>query len=187
MAVTIRLTEDELLQRVRLARCMEPSGDTDGETEITREDAPVADQWLRTTLRMHYEEMMTDADAADLPLTDCTTTATLAARADDHSSCDLYLPARAIRATAVRLRGWRADALITTPESEEAADQGNPYGRAGRCRPVAVDHGGGHLTLYGDYDSDRPAAERITAVVMPPDGEYLLTAAMLHSLAECCN
>ncbi len=65
MAVTIRLTEDELLQRVRLARCMEPSGDTDGETEITREDAPVADQWLRTTLRMRYEEMMTDADAAD--------------------------------------------------------------------------------------------------------------------------
>lgn len=187
MTVTIRLTEDELLQRVRLARCMEPPGDIDDETEVTREDAPVADLWLRTTLRMRYEEMMTTLDISALPLTDCTATATLSACGDDPSRCELYLPAHAIRAATVRLRGWRADALTTTPDSEEAAEQNNPYSRAGRCRPVAVDHGGGHLTLFGEYDGDSPAAERITAVVMPPEGEYLLTASMLQTLAGCNN
>lgn len=184
MAVIIRLTEDELLQRVRLARCMEPPGDLDSDTTIVREDAPVADRWLRTTLRMRYEEMMTAPDTAGLPLTDYTATATIERLPDDPTSCGLYLPSGAVRAVNIRLRGWLADALITGPDSEEAADQTSSYGRAGRCRPVAVDHGGGHLTLYGDYDGESPAAERILAVVTPPDGEYLLTPAMLHALVH---
>lgn len=183
MPITIRLTEDELLQRVRLTRCMEPPAESD--TVIIREDAPVADLWLKATLRMRYEKMMTADDPSALPLTDCTATATVEASPGDRTRCELYLPPSAVRAVSVRLRGWLADAKIVPPDSEEAADQTSEYGRAGRCRPIAVDHGDGHLTLYGGFDGATPTAERITAVALPPEGEYLLTPAMLHSLAGC--
>lgn len=183
MPITIRLTEDELLQRVRLARCMEPPAESD--TIIIREDAPVADLWLKATLRMRYEKMMTADDPSALPLTDCTATATVEASPGDRTRCELYLPPRAVRAVSVRLRGWLADAKTVPPDSEEAADQTSEYGRAGRCRPIAVDHGDGHLTLYGGFEGATPAAERIMAVALPPEGEYILTPAMLHSLAGC--
>lgn len=167
------LTAAQMLERWKLAGLYEPLH-TDCEIECS--EGIDLDALLMLRINAWYARIMATAPLADLPLTELAPQLTLSLAPDGAGR--VMLPAGTLRVASVMMEGWRQPATVTADTSSPLAlAQSGRFSRAGTAAPVAVQHPDSSLMLYTPVS---PSARllSVTAVIMPPEGTYVLTDSM---------
>lgn len=171
------LSEGELLKRIRLIRDMEPLYEGD-----IREDSLQAEKWLKEFLRKEYRQLLETLPTEQLPMTEITDRVSVAKKGE--GKYEMSLPANTVRVGEIKMEGDEQSVRIVSSDSREAQAQYSPYTRGGRCTPTGVAGIGGKIMIYGGKDESSGKAERVMAVLLPDEGEYILTPFMETALIE---
>lgn len=172
------LDREEILTRWKLLHGWEPlsCGVCGGASDVKTDEMLAAriDAWLWHCL--------TTMPASSLPVDEIAGECSVESFAGTDGAggyVSLRLPGRCVRVVSVRLSGWSCPAVpVTDAKGAVACRQLNPFSAATAALPVAIDRGD-ELHLY-------PAAGAplsVRAVMLPPDGIYRLTPAMLADMA----
>lgn len=163
--MNITLTPDEMLLHWRLYRAMEPLR---ADCEAERLDGLDTDEILRIQMRAWYLDLLDFGDPAHLAPVDVASRSVITPQ--DGGSAVITLPPDCRRLIDLKIEGWERPARLTTPGTQLALEQLNPYTR-GNCHvPVAVVD----RFRCRIYPHPAPDAkiERALAAVAPADGSY---------------
>lgn len=132
---------------------------------------------ILSRMRRWYLSLLDTAPPELLPVADFAQTATITPRSD--GGCDIALPAKARRILAVKLSGWKNQAvpLSLTDALPRLVRMASPFAGPGPCQPLAILEAGS-LRVY-------PAADKIElllAVSDPGPEAYILDETLLKNL-----
>jgi hypothetical protein len=129
----ITLTQEEMLNRWRLYRAMEPLR---SDCTAERSDGIDLDSILTMQMRAWYLDLLDCGDPRHVARTDVKERTTVTNMGD--GSGLLTLPDDCRRLLALRMDGWERDARIVEPNSPLALAQLNPFTCGTRWAPVAI-------------------------------------------------
>ncbi len=161
----ITLTSDEMLERWRLYRAMEPLR---ADCVVERTDGLDIDTILRIQMRAWYLDLLDFADPVRLAPVDVAPRSMLLPEAD--GSAVITLPPDCRRLLELKVEGWEIPATLTVPGTQLALEQMNPYTRGSCHAPVAVVNRF-RCRIY-PLPSPGAAIEWALAAVAPADGSY---------------
>jgi hypothetical protein len=175
----IEFSEAQLLERRRTLAGLEPL-----RTDCTIEcvDGIDVDTLLKQQLRQWYLDLLDKGDLRQLALQDVASQLTLLCRSD--GGADITLPETCRRLIAIRMGTWlhEAEVVKAADAKRRLAMVGNSYCRPGVNTPLAVDFGGGRITVY----PAEPGMNIVTATaaVDAGPGKYIFDESALASLAD---
>lgn len=121
-----------------------------------------------------YNKMLREAPSEMLPIENIAKECP--ATVDARRAVTVDLPARCVRALALRLDCWAADVTqFAAPGSDDAEAQRSEWTQAGTERPVVV-AGVRRLTAYSAAATDKASIASLLAVCRPSDGTYRFRA-----------
>lgn len=169
----ITLTPDEMLDRWRLYRAMEPLR---ADCEVERLDGLDTDTILRIQMRAWYLDLLDFGDPARLAPVDVASRAML--QPENDGSAVITLPFDCRRLLELKVEGWHTPARITAPGTPLAIEQLNPYTRGNCHSPVAVVDRF-RCRIY-PLPSTGAGIEYALGAVAPADGSYSMDDSALN-------
>lgn len=170
-------TIEEMIAEWKLRSGLSPLR-TDG--IVSRTDGIDIDSMLRAKILDWYARMLHEAPPDMLPLTDITSSCTIA-----DVKCGvvtLVPPPDCSRITQVCLTDWQRDATIVSHDSGNPLLrlQLSPYSRGGAANPVAVSYP--HQMLLYSTRLATPSVSRVSGVMAPVDGSIVIDRALFSTI-----
>lgn len=172
------LSHEQMLAQWKMRHYLEP---VRSDSEVSRSNGVNVDYMLSLEMRDWYLELLDKGELRYLELTDIASeTATI--NRPETGAVVIKLPEQCRRVVSVKIAGNEREIM---PEQDEYRKylQLSEYTRGGASEPVAVMTKGGELVLYGnDINGKAPEIEHIYAVMLPPDGKYVLDESALKTI-----
>jgi len=170
-------TLQELITEWKIRRGLEPLRI---DASIKRQDAFEIDEYARRDIDRWYDRLLMTAPVGLLVVEDISDRVTV--ESDRHGAALMQLPGDCCRLVEVMMTGWKRPATIVGADSRLGRMQLSPFVCGGSCAPVAVTESGGRVRLYSFKNGLHPVADRVMAVMRPPEGIYRCQPEALYGL-----